>query len=247
MANIDPLYQFKIKTLVPIHLGGVDLSFTNASLFMLVTTAVICLLTHFSTRKRCLIPGRFQVGAESFFHFIADMIKDYVGAEGVRFFPYILSLFLFVLFGNLVGLIPYTFTFTSHIIVTFALASFVLVGVTVAGFSKHGAGFFKVFFPSGIPLYVAPLLVPVEIISYLSRSISLSVRLFANMVAGHVMLKIFAYFAVLLAGSAFLPAAILPTALNVAIIGFEFLVAILQAYVFAILTCIYLNDALNLH
>lgn len=244
---MDPLYQFKIKPLIPLHIGGYDLSFTNASLFMALTTLAICLVTHFATRNKRLVPNRLQVTIESLFHFIANMVTTYVGKEGLKFFPYILSLFLFILFGNLIGLIPYTFTFTSHIIVTFALALFVFIGVTIAGFIKHGAHFFRVFFPEGIPIYIAPLLVPVEIISYLSRPVSLSVRLFANMVAGHVMLKIFACFAVLLAGSSFIPAAILPTLLNVTITGFELLVAILQAYVFTILTCIYLNDALNLH
>ncbi|MBY0281141.1 MAG: F0F1 ATP synthase subunit A [Alphaproteobacteria bacterium] len=244
---MDPLQQFKIKPLVPVHIGGYDFSFTNASLFMVLTTFAICLFIHFSTKKKRLIPNRLQVCVESLFHFIADMVTTYVGKEGLKFFPYILSLFLFILFGNLIGLVPYAFTFTSHIIVTFALASFVFLGITIVGFVKHGTHFFRIFYPSGIPIFVAPLLIPVEIISYLSRPISLSVRLFANMVAGHVMLKIFACFAVLLAGTSLVPAAILPTLLNVAITSFELLVAILQAYVFTILTCIYLNDALNLH
>ena len=244
---MDPLYQFKIKPLISLHIAGYDFSFTNASLFMVLTTLAICLFIHFATRNKRLIPGRLQVSAESLFHFIADMVTTYVGKEGLKFFPYILSMFMFILFGNLIGLIPYAFTFTSHIIITFSLALFVFVGITVAGFVKHGTHFLRIFYPSGIPIYVAPLLIPVEIISYLSRPVSLSVRLFANMVAGHVMLKIFASFAVLLAGTSFIPAAILPTLLNVAITGFELLVAILQAYVFTILTCIYLNDALNLH
>jgi F-type H+-transporting ATPase subunit a len=244
---MDPLYQFKIKPLISLHIAGYDFSFTNASLFMVLTTLAICLFIHLATRNKRLIPGRLQVSAESLFHFIADMVTTYVGKEGLKFFPYILSMFMFILVGNLIGLIPYAFTFTSHIIITFSLALFVFVGITVAGFVKHGAHFLRIFYPSGIPIYVAPLLIPVEIISYLSRPVSLSVRLFANMVAGHVMLKIFASFAVLLAGTSFIPAAILPTLLNVAITGFELLVAILQAYVFTILTCIYLNDALNLH
>lgn len=244
---MDPLYQFKIKPLIPFHIGGYDLSFTNSSLFMMLTTLSICFFIHIATRGKRLVPGRLQVSAESVFHFIANMVTTYVGREGLQFFPYILSLFLFILFGNLIGLIPYAFTFTSHIIVTFCLALFVFIGVTVAGFAKHGTHFLRVFYPSGIPIYVAPLLIPVEIISYLSRPVSLSVRLFANMVAGHVMLKIFASFAVLLAGTSFIPASALPALLNVAITGFELLVAILQAYVFTILTCIYLNDALNLH
>lgn len=185
--------------------------------------------------------------SEELFRFVSDLIKSYVGRGGWAYFPYVFSLFLFILFGNLLGLLPYNFTFTSHIIVTFSLSILVFVGATIAGIIKHGFHFLKLFLPDGVPLYVAPLLVPVEIISYLSRPVSLSVRLFANMVAGHVMLKIFAGFAVLLASSAFVPLAVLPVILNVAVNAFEVLVAILQAYVFTILTCIYLNDALNLH
>jgi F-type H+-transporting ATPase subunit a len=247
MNGVDPLRQFDIKPIIPLKIGELDISFTNSSLFMILSALLICVVVYFATNKPSLIPNRLQVSIEVLFHFIADMVKTYVGKEGLTYFPYVLSLFVFILTGNLIGLFPYSFTFTSHIIVTFSLASFVFIGVTLIGAAKHGLHFFRVFFPKGIPLYVAPLLIPVEIISYLSRPISLSVRLFANMVAGHVMLKIFACFAALLASSAFLPTAILPIMLNVAITGFEFLVAVLQAYVFTILACIYLNDALNLH
>ena len=247
MGGVDPLHQFHIKPIVPLNIGGWDISFTNSALFMILSTVLICLVVHFATNKPHLVPTRLQVSIEILFHFIADMVKTYVGKEGLAYFPYILSLFLFILVGNVIGLFPYSFTFTSHIIVTFSLASLVFIGVTLIGVKKHGLHFFRVFFPKGISVYVAPLLIPVEIISYLSRPISLSVRLFANMVAGHVMLKIFAGFAVLLASSVFLPIAILPVMLNVAITGFEFLICVLQAYVFTILACIYLNDALNLH
>ncbi|MCX7338643.1 MAG: F0F1 ATP synthase subunit A [Alphaproteobacteria bacterium] len=253
---IDPLHQFEIHKLIPFEIGGIDLSFTNASLFMVLTTCVICLVAHFATQSaiatNTLVPartasGRTQIGLEMLFCFVGSMVKSHVGKEGRAYFPYIFSLFLFVLGGNLIGLLPYSFTFTSHIIVTFTLAMIVFVGATIAGIVKHGWGFFKIFLPDGIPLYVAPLLVPVEIISYLSRPVSLSVRLFANMVAGHVMLKIFAGFAILLASGLFLPVAILPIVVNTAVTAFELLIAVLQAYVFTILACIYLNDALNLH
>lgn len=244
---MDPLHQFEIKKLIPIEVMGYDISFTNASFAMVLTTFAICLFLHFSTRSKHLIPTKLQLVSEELFRFVSDLIKSYVGRGGWAYFPYVFSLFLFILFGNLLGLLPYNFTFTSHIIVTFSLSILVFVGATIAGIIKHGFHFLKLFLPDGVPLYVAPLLVPVEIISYLSRPVSLSVRLFANMVAGHVMLKIFAGFAVLLASSAFVPLAVLPVILNVAVNAFEVLVAILQAYVFTILTCIYLNDALNLH
>ncbi len=247
MGGVDPLHQFSIEPIIPLIIGDWDISFTNSALFMMLSTLLICVIAHFATNKPHLVPNRLQVSIEILFHFIANMVKTYVGKEGLIYFPYILSLFLFVLVGNVIGLFPYSFTFTSHIIVTFALASLVFVGATLVGIAKHGLHFFRVFLPKGIPLYVAPLLIPVEIISYLSRPISLSVRLFANMVAGHVMLKIFAGFAILLTSSVFLPTAILPVMMNVAITGFELLIAVLQAYVFTILACIYLNDALNLH
>ncbi len=247
MSDVDPLHQFDIKPIIPLKIGEWDISFTNSSLFMILSVLFICIIVHFATNKPHLVPNRLQVSIEILFHFIVDMVKTYVGKEGLVFFPYILSLFLFILVGNLIGLLPYSFTFTSHIIVTFTLACCVFIGVTLVGIAKHGLYFFRVFFPKGIPLYVAPLLIPVEIISYLSRPISLSVRLFANMVAGHVMLKIFACFATLLASGIFMPSVVLPVVINVAITGFEFLIAVLQAYVFTILTCIYLDDALNLH
>ncbi len=241
MAN--PLKQFEINTIVPIHLGGVDASFTNAALFMVLTVAVVTLFLTLSMRGRALIPGRWQSMAELAYDFIANMVRDNVGNEGRRYFPFIFSLFMFILFANLIGLIPYAFTFTSHIIVTFAMAIFVFVGVTVIGFVRHGLHFFTFFAPSGVPVVMAPLLIPIEILSYLSRPVSLSIRLFANMMAGHTMLKVFAGFVVplgLLGGWA-------PLAVNVALTGFEFLVAFLQAYVFTVLTCLYLNDAIHLH
>lgn len=243
---IDPLAQFKIHTLFSIIVSGWDISFTNSSLFMALTTLAIIVLFAFGSIKK-IVPGRLQVLCEMLYEFVASLVKENLGTQGIHYLPYILSIFLFVLMGNLLGMIPGGFTFTSHIIVTFSLALIIFIAITIIGIVKHGAGFLRLFIPKNIPLFIAPLLIPVEIISYLSRPISLSVRLFANMVAGHAMLKIFAGFVALIAGSTFFPLAILPLVVSIAITGFEFLVALLQAYVFTILTCIYLNDALNLH
>lgn len=249
---IDPLNQFMIRPLVDLQLFGWDVSFTNASLFMALATTSIILFLTIATRQAqaSMIPTRLQMVSEMLYEFVADMVETNSGKGGRPFFPYVFSIFLFILFGNFLGMIPYGFTFTSHIIATFTMAVIIVVAVTIIGLVKHGLHFFRLFFPEGTPLFVAPLLVPVEILSYLSRMVSLSVRLFANMVAGHAMLKIFAGFAVILATSAsfkLIPLAILPFVVNIAITGFEFLVASLQAYVFTVLTCIYLNDALNLH
>ena len=244
---IDPLHQFEIHKIIPITLGGWDISLTNSALFMILTTCVIISFLTLATLRPKLVPGRLQYLGESVYTFIQQMILDNVGKQGIAYTPYILSLFLFVLLGNFLGMIPYGFTFTSHIIVTFSLALIVFTLVTIVGFIKHGLHFFRLFCPEGTPLYIAPLLVPVEIMSYFTRPVSLGVRLFANMVAGHAMLKIFAGFVVLLAGTSIFPLAILPFAVNLAVTGFEFLVALLQAYVFTVLTCIYLNDAINLH
>lgn len=244
---IDPLHQFEIHKIIPITLGGWDISLTNSALFMILTTCVIISFLTLATLRPKLVPGRLQYLGESVYTFIQQMILDNVGKQGIAYTPYILSLFLFVLLGNFLGMIPYGFTFTSHIIVTFSLALIVFTLVTIVGFIKHGLHFFRLFCPEGTPLYIAPLLVPVEIMSYFTRPVSLGVRLFANMVAGHAMLKIFAGFVVLLAGTSLFPLAILPFAVNLAVTGFEFLVALLQAYVFTVLTCIYLNDAINLH
>jgi F-type H+-transporting ATPase subunit a len=239
----SPLEQFQIKRLIPIEIGGLDLSFTNSALFMLIAVALITLFLTYSMSSRALVPGRLQSMAELSYEFIANMIRENVGTEGRRYFPFIFTLFMFILFGNLLGMIPYSFTYTSHIIVTFAMAAVVFVGVTVIGFARHGAKFLKLFVPSGVPVFLLPLLVVIEVLSYLTRPISLSVRLFANMMAGHTMLKVFAGFVValgFLAGWA-------PLAFIVALTGLEIGIAVLQAYVFTILTCIYLNDAIHLH
>ena len=239
----SPLEQFEIKRLIPIDIGGLDLSFTNSALFMLIAVALATLFLTYSMRTRALVPGRLQSVAEISYEFIANMIRENVGTEGRRYFPFIFTLFMFILFGNLLGMMPYSFTYTSHIIVTFALAAVVFVGVTVIGFVRHGAKFLKLFVPDGVPVFLLPLLVVIEILSYLTRPISLSVRLFANMMAGHTMLKVFGGFVValgVLAGWA-------PLAFVVALTGLEIGIAFLQAYVFTILTCIYLNDAIHLH
>ncbi len=238
----DPLHQFEIRTLIPIHLGGFDVSFTNSALMMTVVVAAITLFSTVSVRRRALVPGRWQSLAELSYEFIANMIRDNVGRQGRRYFPFIFSLFMFILFANLLGLVPFSFTITSHIVITFALALLVFMGVTVIGFIKHGIGFLGFFLPRGVPLYLAPLVIPIEILSYLTRPVSLSLRLFANMLAGHTMLKVFGGFVVLLGVFG-----VVPLALVVALTALEFIIAFLQAYVFAVLTCVYLSDALNLH
>jgi F-type H+-transporting ATPase subunit a len=238
----SPLEQFQIKTLIPIDIGGHDLSFTNSSLFMVIAIFCVGAFLVLGTRKRALVPGRWQSMAEVSYEFIVNLIRDTVGSEGRKYFPFIFALFMFILFGNMLGMVPYSFTFTSHIIVTFAMALVVFVGVTILGFVKHGAHFFSFFVPPGVSIALWPLLIPIEILSYFSRPISLSVRLFANMLAGHTLLKVFAGFVPALG-----VAGILPLAFVTALTGLEFIIAFLQAYVFAILTCLYINDALHLH
>lgn len=243
----SPLQQFEIQTIVPIHIGGVNLSFTNSALWMVVTVVLASVFLAFGAQRRALVPGRWQVMTEMSYEFIANMIRDNVGDAGRRFFPYIFTLFMFILFGNLLGLVPGAFTFTSHVIVTLGLSLTVFICVTAVGIAKHGLHFFSIFMPPGVPVLLMPLMIPIEVISYLSRPISLSVRLFANMMAGHTMMKVFAGFVVPLGAATFGLGGLAPIAVDVALTGFELLVAFLQAYVFAVLTCLYLNDALNLH
>jgi len=209
---------------------------------MVLTVAVICLIMIIGTRKRAMVPGRFQAVAEILYEFVANLIRDTVGSEGRRYFPFVFTLFMFILVGNMLGMIPYSFTFTSHIAVTFAMAMVVFIGVTILGFAKHGIKFFTFFVPPGVPFWMWPLMIPIEIISYLSRPVSLAMRLFANMLAGHTLLKVFAGFVPALGA-----AGIVPLAFVGALTGLELLIAFLQAYVFAILTCLYINDALHLH
>ena len=238
----SPLAQFEVHTLVPIEPGGYDVSFTNASLFMAIATVAVWLFLTLGMRRRAMVPGRWQSMTELSYEFIANLVRSNVGGEGRQFFPFVFSLFMFILFCNAIALVPYTFAVTSHIIVTFALATVVFVLVTLVGLVKHGMHFFSLFLPKGVPIFLAPLLVPIEIISYLARPVSLALRLFANLTAGHTMLKVFANFVVLLG-----LAGIAPLGVIILLYGLETLIAFLQAYVFTILTCIYLNDALHLH
>ena len=240
----NPMSQFEVYSIGPkIQIGSFDLSFTNSSLFMVLTVTVISLFFIVATQKKSLVPNKMQLIAEMAFEFVSKMISETAGKDARPYFPFILSLFLFVLVANLLGMLPYSFTVTRHIIVTFALAFFIFIGVTVVGFAKHGISYLKLFVPSGVPIFLLPLIIAIEVISYLSRPVSLSVRLFANMMAGHTMLKVFGGFVVSLG----ILGGWLPLGFAVALTGLELLVAFIQAYVFAILTCIYLNDALNLH
>jgi F-type H+-transporting ATPase subunit a len=238
----SPLAQFEIKTLVPLQVGDINISFTNSSAFMVATVLAISLFLVMGMRRNALIPGRWQSMVELSYIFIANLIKDTVGSEGRPYFPFVFTVFMFVLFGNLFGMLPYAFTFTSHIVVTFTMAMFVFLGVTLIAIMKHRMHFFSFFMPPGVPMYMAPILIPIETISYLSRPISLSVRLFANMLAGHTLMKVFAGFIFTLGVFG-----IAPWFFIVALTGLEIVIAFLQAYVFTILTCLYLNDALHLH
>jgi F-type H+-transporting ATPase subunit a len=242
----SPLEQFEIHPILPIEIGGIDVSFTNSSLWMAIAVVLVYGLVMLGSRHSSLVPGRLQSLVEMSYEFIADMVGSTVGKEGRRYFPFIFTLFMFILFGNLLGMVPGSFTYTSHIIVTFSMAIFVVIAVTIIGIVRHGWHFFSFFAPSGCPIYVMPLLVPIEILSYLIRPISLSVRLFVNMMAGHIMLKTFAGFIGGLAAFYLVPA-IAPLALTVALSGLELAIAFLQAYVFTVLTCIYLQDCIHLH
>ncbi len=240
----SPVEQFAIQNLTAplFSIGGNQIAVTNSAAFMMAAVVMSSVLLLAGASKGAMIPGRIQAMSELFYEFIANMIRDNVGSGGKKFFPFIFSLFIFTLFGNILGMIPYGFTFTSHIAVTFFMAMVVFLGVTLIGLFKHGLHFFSLFFPHGAPLFTAPILIPIEIVSYLSRPISLSVRLFANMTVGHVLLKVLAGFVVALGIFGVVPLVVL-----VAITALELLIALLQAYIFTILCCIYLNDALHLH
>ena len=239
----SPLEQFEIIPYWQIKINNLDLSFTNSSFAMVLTVAFITIFLTATVKTRSIIPTRMQLISEMSYNFIAQLLKDTVGNEGRQYFPFVFTIFMFVLIGNMVGMLPYSFTFTSHIIVTFSLAAVVFVGVTILGLIKHRLHFFSFFIIPGLPWYMLPLLIPIEIISYLSRPISLSVRLFANMLAGHTLIKVFAMFVITMP----FYSGVLPLAFIVALTGLEILIAFLQAYVFAILTCLYINDALHLH
>ena len=242
--STNPMHQFNVYRIGPeISLGKVDISFTNASLFMMISALAIISVLFAGTKRKAIVPTKIQLLTELSYTLVSKMISDTAGSKAKPYFPFVFSLFMFVLFCNMLGMLPYSFTVTSHIIVTFALAAVIFVGVTIIGFVNHGIKYLKLFIPSGVPLFLLPLIVIIEIISYLSRPVSLSVRLFANMMAGHTMLKVFGGFVISLG----IIGGWLPLSFTVALTGLEVLIAFLQAYVFAILTCIYLNDALNLN
>ncbi len=239
----SPMAQFEIKKLIDLELFGYDVSFTNASLLMIIALAAITTFMVYAMSGRALVPSRLQSTAEMVYEYVAGIVRENLGEDGMRYFPWVFSLFIFILVLNLLGMIPGSFTVTSHIIVTFALAAMVWLVATGIGFARHGVGYLKLFVPDGVPWWLMPVIVPIELISYFIRPISHSVRLFANMMAGHTMLKVFAGFAVSLP----IWAKIAPVGFMVAFTGLEFLVAFLQALIFTVLTCIYLNDAVNMH
>jgi F-type H+-transporting ATPase subunit a len=235
--------QFEIKRIIPFELFGIDASFTNASLLMVIAVILIAGFLILAMGPRALVPGRVQSLAELSYEYIANMVRENLGEEGMKYFPWVFTIFMFILTLNLLGMIPHSYTVTSHIIVTFALAAMVWVTVTVIGFVRHGAGYLRLFVPEGVPWWLLPIIVPIELISYFIRPISHSVRLFANMMAGHTMLKVFAGFVIglgVIGGWA-------PLVFLVGFTGLELVVAFLQALIFTVLTCIYLNDALNMH
>lgn len=241
------MHQFEIHKILECSIGGVDVSFTNSSLYMVLTTVLICLFLHLSTKRKGLIPSKKQSICELLFEFVCNIVKTEVGKDGLKYVPYIFSLFLFILVANLIGILPYAFTVTSHIVVTFTLAMLVFIGITLVGLIKHRMKFFCIFKPKDVPIFITPILIPVEIISYFARPISLSMRLFANMVAGHVLLKIVAGAAVACAVNSILAIAILPIGVSMILTVFELFVSVLQAYVFTILSCIYLNSVIHMH
>jgi len=242
-----PIEQFEVNPLVNLGIGSLDLSFTNASAYMVATVAIASGFLVLATAKGRLVPGRWQSSAEMLYEFVAKTLRDNAGEQGMRFFPLVFSLFMFILVANLIGMFPYAFTVTSHIVVTAALAGIVFATVTLYGLFRHGLGFLRLFKPAGVPAILVPIIVPIEIISYMSRPVSHSVRLFAVMLAGHITLKVFAGFVVGLGGLGTLGvvAAIMPLLMTVAITALEFLMALIQAYVFTMLACMYLNDALH--
>ncbi|WP_369692476.1 F0F1 ATP synthase subunit A [Sandarakinorhabdus limnophila] len=249
MAN--PMEQFKIETIVPLNAGGFDLSFTNSSLWMLITLLAVSAFLFIGTARPQLVPGRMQAAVELLYDFIRDMLRENVGKDGLRYAPLIFAVFIFVLSCNLIGMVPFvhSFTPTSHIAVTFGLAMIVFILVVIVGFARHGLHFFSLFLPEGTPLFVAPLVAAIEFLSFLSRPFTLAIRLFANMTAGHVLMKVFGGFVVSLGAFESLPyvLGLVPLTVNVALTALELLIAVVQAYVFALLASIYLNDAVNLH
>ncbi len=244
----DPIHQFVITPIIPFEAGGLDLSFTNSSLWMAIAVLTSVIFLSIAMRNKAIVPGRMQMMAEMIYQFVANMVRENLGPKGREYFPLIFTLFMVVLLGNSLGLIPYSFTYTSHLIVTATLALIIFLTVLIIGVFRHGVHFMSLFVPPGAPVWLFPLIVPIEILSFLVRPITLSVRLFANMMAGHLVLKVFAGFSVsmLSLGAAGLVMGVVPAAFNVALITFEFLIAFLQAYVFAVLSCIYLKDTLEI-
>jgi F-type H+-transporting ATPase subunit a len=240
----SPLAQFKIEKFVDLKIGNFDLSFTNSSLYMLVATILIIGFMIYATRKKSLIPNRLQLVAESVYNFIDNLIKTSIGNEGNKFFPLIFTLFIFILFCNLLGLTPYGFTATSQLAITLSLAMIAFIAVTIFAIARNGfLGFIHMFLPSGVPGWMAPAIFLIELFSFLIRPITLSVRLFANMVAGHVLLKVVAGFVITM-GLAF---GFMPLLFNVILTGFELFVAVLQAYIFTVLVCAYLGEVTRAH
>ncbi|MAF98568.1 MAG: F0F1 ATP synthase subunit A [Micavibrio sp.] len=249
--KIDPIHQFVISPLIEVNIAGYDLSFTNSSLWMVISAVVAITFLTVSMQKKALVPGRGQMISEMIYQFVASMIRENIGNKGREYFPFIFTVFMFVLLGNMLGMIPHSFTYTSHIIVTGVMALVIFLMVILIGIARHGTHFFSLFVPPGVPAVMMPLIVPLEMISFLVRPVTLSVRLFANMMAGHIVLKVFAGFSIALVslnlGGAEYIASIVPAAFNVLLIALEFLVAFLQAYVFTLLTCIYLKDTIEIH
>ena len=246
MAN--PIHQFEITPLIPLSVGNIDISYTNSALWMTIAVVVSTLFLTLAMNRKALVPGRAQAFAEIMYEFVANMIRDNIGPKGMQYFPLIFTLFMVVLLGNVLGLFPYSFTYTSHIIVTAALAFIIFLTVLVIGFARHGLHFLELFVPPGVPGWLMPLILPIEIMSFLIRPVTLSVRLFANMIAGHIMLKVFAGFSagMVALGVGGVALGILPMVFNSVLIGFELMIAFLQAYVFAILSCIYLKDTVEI-
>jgi F-type H+-transporting ATPase subunit a len=244
----SPLHQFEIQPLFHLPVAGVDLAFTNSSLWMMIAVVISITFFTLATRPRAVVPGRLQAMAEGMYGFIANMVRDNTGTGGMHYFPLVFTLFMIVLLGNMLGMIPKSFTYTSHIIVTGALAMFIFFMVLGIGLVRHGTHFFSLFLPPGVPLWLAPVIIPIELISFLVRPVTLSVRLFANMMAGHIMLKVFAGLSVtaLGMGTAGYAVGLFPALFNSALMAFEVLIAFLQAYVFTILTCIYLKDTIEI-
>lgn len=240
--SLNPFAQFQIHSLIDISLFGYDVSFTNSAMFMLIAVVLVGGFFYLSSRSLALVPGKLQSSAELVFELVDNTLHEAAGKSSKPFLPFVFTLFTFVLTLNLLGMMPYGFTVTSHVVVTFAIAIMVFLAVTVTGFVKHGMKFLSLFLPQGTPIYIAPLMILIELFSFLSRPISLSIRLAGNMIAGHVLLKVLGGFVVMMGVYG-----VVPMPFMVVMVGFEFFVAILQAYLFTILTCVYLNDAINLH